>query len=265
MIANRAAFAFSVILVGLILSIPLIGQQTVSVSAPRDIEAITILNQAMSASGGLAALGNINDVTSTGTITFFWAGEQLSGTAVLKRRGFREFRIDTTLPDGTRSWIVNNGVGTYVDVDGTVRLDTRATAFGMGFPYMSVLAGLADKSVGISYIGLEARVGASVHHIRIGGGQKDPNALLNGYFNSAKDLYIDSTSLHLLSVVDQVHLRDNLAIQVPREVQFSNYQVVTGILIASTVNESIYGQPTLTLQLNQTTFNTGLTDTDFQN
>jgi hypothetical protein len=243
---------------------PLIGQQTATQSASRDAQAITILGRVLNSSGGLAALGTITDSTSSGTITFFWAGEQISGTATLKSRGLKEFRMDFTLPDGTRKWIVNNGGGTYADVDGTVRFDHEASAFGLGFPYAGVLAAVADASVGISYQGLETREGVAVHHIRLGAVQTDPNVLSSGSFASAKELYVDANSLQVFSVADEAHLRDNLAVKVRREVVFGNYQTINGILIPSSISETIYGQPTMTIQLSQTSFNSGLGDSDFQ-
>jgi hypothetical protein len=260
----RSVLRPSSILAGLILTIPLAGQQTSTASAPRDAQAITILGQALNSAGGLAALTAINDSTSSGTITFFWAGEQVNGTAVLKRRGIGEFRLDIALPDGARTWIVNNGVGTFTNVDGTVRLDPEASAFGLGFPYAGVLAALADTSVAISYIGLETRAGVSVHHIRLGAVQSDSTALPSGNFGIAKELYIDASTFQIFSVVDQAHLQDNLAVKVPREVRSSNFQTINGIVVASTFSETIYGQPTMTIQLSQISFNSGLTDTDFQ-
>src|ERR1700722_2251304 len=81
-------------------------QQTPSAppTVQRDPQAITILTQALNAAGGTSAVVGVPHYTATANVTYYWAGEQVEGTAVLKGRGTGQFRVDATLPDGMRCW-----------------------------------------------------------------------------------------------------------------------------------------------------------------
>ena len=93
------------------------GQTTVS----RDPQAVSLLTQSVNAAFGSTGLSTYRDFTATGTITYFWAGDQVLGSATVKGRGPAEFRIDASLPMGTRSYAVNYGVGALKDTDGTLK------------------------------------------------------------------------------------------------------------------------------------------------
>ncbi len=52
-----------------------------------DPRAVAILQQSLIALGGARGLAAIPDFTASGTITYFLAGEQVHGTAVVRARG----------------------------------------------------------------------------------------------------------------------------------------------------------------------------------
>lgn len=52
--------------------------------------------------------------------------------------------------------------------------------------------------------------------------------------------------------------------QFQHELQFADYQNINGILTPLSITELISGQKTLSIQLSQMKFNTGLTSADFQ-
>src|SRR5713226_10363550 len=110
-----------------------------SVSAPqRDPQALTILNQVLGASGGATTLSTVQDATGTGTVTYYWAGLQVQGTATARSRGVGQFRIDAVLPQGVRSWAVSNGSGSLKETDGTLQPIPYYNALNLGsltFPY----------------------------------------------------------------------------------------------------------------------------------
>lgn len=243
-------------------------QQPTTTTPQRDPQAIAILTQSLNTAGGLQSLIAIQDVQASGTINFFWAGQNVQGTATAKSRGIGEFRLDATLPDGTRSWKAINGNGSFVDVDGTMRLISAPSSVEMGgmtFPYVTVVAAIQDSSATISYVGLETRDGVAVHHIRLGLNiTPGLNMVLTNNPLLMKEVFVDPNSFHIVAVQGKAYLTDNLNITVPHSIHFSDYRVVNGILVPFSIQESISGQPTLSIEFSQMTINPHLTDEDFR-
>src|SRR5690349_8098914 len=70
----------------------------------RDPQAIDVLSQSLRAAGGASQTGTVHDFTATGTITHFWAGQEVKGSTTLRQRGVDHIRMDSDLPSGQRSW-----------------------------------------------------------------------------------------------------------------------------------------------------------------
>src|SRR6266571_2780701 len=113
----------------LILSFPNVGAAQQATTPPstsanqspqRDPQALSILNQVLAASGGAQALSAIQDFTASGNITYFWAGDQVQGTVKVKGRSTTDFRVDASLPEGTRSWVAISGKGSLRNLDGSL-------------------------------------------------------------------------------------------------------------------------------------------------
>jgi hypothetical protein len=237
------------------------GQQA-SLPAPhRDPQAVLILTQALSVAGGIEALSAIQDFTGTGTITYYWAGQEVSGAVTVRGRGTGQFRLDASLPSGERSWAVNNGTGVLKEANGTVNSIQGYNAVNLGsltFPFACLVAALKDSSLSISYIGLETRSGAQVNHVRIE--KMDPDNIPSSL--ATKDFFIDS-QYQILASLDQIQPKDASTIELPHEVQFSDYRLVSGLLVPFSITDIIFGQHTSTIQLSQIVFKSGLTDSDF--
>jgi hypothetical protein len=80
---------------------------------------------------------------------------------------------------------------------------------------------------------------------------------------STRDFYIDVISLQIFSVVDMVHADGNSLDGYEHELRFSDYRAVAGISIPFSVVETVGGQETWALQIQQINFNVGLQDADF--
>ena len=50
----------------------------------KDPQAITLLNSCLLASGGLVAISTISDFSASGSITYYWASQNVQGTVTLK-------------------------------------------------------------------------------------------------------------------------------------------------------------------------------------
>jgi hypothetical protein len=124
------------------------------------------------------------------------------------------------------------------------------------------MAAIQDSSTSIIYGGLVNHNGASAYDVRI---QKvypidqDPQGIRGT--REARDFYIDANSLVVISIADQIFVTDQ---GIPHEVLYSNYQSQNGVNIPLTVAETVRDVTGVTMQLSQATFNSGLTDADFQ-
>jgi hypothetical protein len=242
-------------------------QQTASPSVQRDAQALAVLAQVMNAAGGVAALSAIHDFTGSGTIVYNWANQDVHGAVVVRGRGTTQFRLDASLPDGVRTWIVNDQSGSIRETNGHTHEIPFHNAMNFGslsFPYAALVAVLNDPSATIRYLGSATNNGRSVHQIRVQPISLDiePSGLLHKL--STKDYFIDANTFQILSTLDMVHPDRDFYDEYPHEVTFSDYRRVNGIPVPFSVEERVAGQHAWTMQLSSVNLNPGLSDQDFQ-
>lgn len=257
-------FAFS----ALVLIAPIQAQQSPPSTTPtRDPQALTILTQCLQAAGGTQAIAAIQDFTATGRITYNWANQPVQGSVTVRGRGTGQFRLDANLADGNLSWAVNNGIGLYKKLDGSTThiFFPNAVNFGsLTFPYAYIAASLADPSTNISYIGIDTKNGKKTYDIRLQqtfSSERDPNGVLSKL--TQRDFFIDTGTFQIVRTADMVHPEKVATIDIPHEMDFSDYRSVNGVMVPFSIGEMTVGQHTYTIQLDQVHFNTGLQDSDF--
>src|SRR5688572_14933629 len=70
----------------------------------KDAQALLLIEETLAASGWVDGVTQFQDFEATGSITYYWAGEEVTGSVVIKGKGTEEFRLDAALPDGQRSF-----------------------------------------------------------------------------------------------------------------------------------------------------------------
>jgi hypothetical protein len=233
----------------------------------RDPSAIALLSQAVSASGGSANLGAIQDFSASGTITLFWGHKPPQGQLTVKSRGLMQFRLDSDLPQGKWAWIANNGTGQVV-LPATQPVPIFAhnclNSGSLTWPILKVTAALRDQSTTIIDMGLVQFGNVKVRQIRTQQNlQFDPTGLLSKVTRT--ELFFDPGTLTLIALQDVKH-PDRNAVNDPviHIVTYGDYRSVSGLMVPFSVIETIAGQGTWKIQLSSILFNTGLTDADFQ-
>lgn len=244
-------------------------QQSSTSSPPkRDQQAISILSQCLRAAGGVQAVGAIQDFTASGSITYNWAGESVNGSVTLKGRGKGQFRLDADLPNGRLSWAVNNGDGFYKELDETTRhiFYPNAVNFGsLTLPYVDIAVSLNDQSASLSYVGVNTQDNRKTYDIGIQQvlpSDRDPTGILGKL--TRRDFFIDMQTFQIVRVSDMVHPEKITTIDIPHEIEFSDYRPVNGVVLPFSISEKTDGQHTYTIQVSQMSFNSGLQDADFQ-
>lgn len=238
-------------------------QSSPSPTAVRDPQALTTLQQCLAAAGGTQAISAIQDFTGNGSITYFWAGEQIAGSATVRGLGTSYFRLDANLPQGTNSWFVNGLSGTIKNPDGTTVPILYANAVNrssLSVPSLTLLSALNDLSVSISTVGtttVNGVQGVIIQLQKTFAAADDPtgdHAKLN-----LRKYVIDPQTFSILEAQDTLWSDDGRMLPTNREILFSNFKVVNGINVPLSIIEKLGDQQTWSLQLDTVTFNSGLT------
>jgi hypothetical protein len=263
-------------LIGLIsFSLRVQAQSSTTPSAQKDPQAITILSQAMATLGGAVAISAIKDYSGTGTMVFHQSPtEQVNGTVTVSGLGIGEFRMDSNLSTGTRSYSISqDGRTNRKREDGTVShfppvgpipssdafpYVTPIFPSGTGFPNEEAFAAVNSPELNVSYKGLVQLDGRSVHDIQVQRGltgNPNPNNPMSQY--NTMDFFIDASTLQIAMTQDTVPKG------IVHQIRYSDYRPVRGISVPFSISEQMAGQHTWDIQLNQIVFNNGLQDSDF--
>jgi hypothetical protein len=235
-------------------------QETTSPAA-QDSHAVTIASQAVTAAGSMSAINAIEDYTATGEITYHLAHD-VQGAVTVRGSGLDQIRIDANLPAGMRSQIISRGEITLRSEDGAIGQDGTQAPMAptrLILPHLLLAPILHSSGYRISDQGLIAIDGHSSHDIQVQlvlPGRADEDELLREHHTV--DFFIDASTYQVVMMQDFVS-RHNI-----RQIRYSDYRLVNGVLVPFSIGESIRAQSTWLIHLDKITFNSGLTDSDFQ-
>jgi hypothetical protein len=221
-----------------------------------------------------AALGSqtITDVTLSGTVQYIAGSYDESGTAVLKTVATGASSVSLTLPSGQRSEIQNCSgtppVGVWSGPDGV----SHAIAYhnllicpAWFFPAFTIAHGLSSSSYAATYVGPETHNGQAVQHVSFS--QASLLAAAPGAPSSAHltqvDLFLDSTTLLPAAIDFKIHPDNNVLVDIPIEVRFSDYRAVNGAQVPFHIQKYLNNSLTIDFQPTSVTFNSGLTASSF--
>lgn len=230
-------------------------------------EGIAILTQTAATAGWVSGSTSVQDFSASGQITYYWAHEEVQGSARVLGRGHEEFRLDSELPDASRSVAVRYGRGSLKVNNQLKKVPYQNSAnFGvLTLPFPGIVAALEDLNATIEYRGLVDVQGVRLHHVLVRR-NVDPQRDRDGRLSKLRttEYFIEPLTLTLVRTRDVVRADDNVFEEYVREIQFGDYRTVAGFKVPFTVVEEFAGQRTWKLELTSVAFNTGLTDSDFQ-
>ena len=246
-------------------------QTTAPTSAPatKDPQAVTILVAALTASGGLTAVNSIQDFTGTGNITYYWAGEQVQGSVTVQGMGINNFRIDSNLSTGTRTWALSGYGGVLITPDGQRHgsaFYNLMTAGSMTLPQIRVAAALSDTTTAISYVGLVTVDGQQLNQIHFSPSISVPvpPSTISSISNLGSfDVYLDPATSLIVKLTETARSESDIRVTYQHEVQFANYQPVGAVTAPLTITEKVASQKSWSMVLNGMTFNGGLSTGTF--
>jgi hypothetical protein len=229
-----------------------------------DPQAVGLATQAMTAlTNGVL----VNDVTLSGAVTWAVGSETETGRATFLALGTTESRMDLMLPSGTRSEIRGNSngfpQGKWISPSGASGLyadHNCLTDPAWFFPSLGSLA--AGPNIVLSFIGQESRNGQQVMHVRSNVYQ-DPQSVVDARL-STMDFYLDATTLLPTAAVFNVHPDDNPASDILVEIDFFNYQTVSGVTVPIHIQKYVQGALSVDFTVSTAKFNTGLSISNFE-
>jgi hypothetical protein len=259
------------LLLGLIplLSAPAVAHAPADAAIVRDPRAISILRQCLKAEGGETALTKIQDFRATGSITYFWGGKEVKGTATMQGRGTEEFSVQATLDEGTRSMVIGKAAGTVSESKSqptAIPYHNTVNLGALSFPVLSLARALNDSSTSITLVGTASVGQRTAYQIRT---QRSFNSVGSAgsttmSYVSIKDYFLDTTSFLPLATRWMAHPPKDYRQEFPQEILFGDFRAVEGMIVPFSVSETLAGQKTWEFQAESFNVNVGLTESDFE-
>jgi hypothetical protein len=226
-------------------------------SAPKDPQAVAVLNQALTVGGGLSAIATIDDYTATGSVTYYLPDEG-SGPVTVRESGLAQLRMDAQLPGGTRSEAM---------YDGEIRISERGVTstswdpppFYPGrivVPTAFMAAASRGPQFSLTYNGTAVIDGQVAFDIEVQLVVPAPETIRYRE-GLVMHLFVDMNTLQVVMMQD-VDRRNQI-----RQVRYSDYRTVNGAQVPFAISEQIASHQTWAMKLSQINFNTGLQDSDF--
>jgi hypothetical protein len=233
----------------------------------RDAQSIAILNRVISTVGGGQALAAIHDITEKGEITFH-SDNGIKGPVTIQMLNGCCFRLDAELPDGKTSWLVKEGLGSEQENNENMSMShlRAASLENLSYPVGYAIFAIQDRTVSVSFVGVENREGRSTYRIRVGA-QLGSDARMTLRRPLARDLLIDALTFDVVGTEDLEYLscqRFGTRGSVHHEVDFEDFRVIHGTRLPFRIAAKVGGQETLDIRLGEVTFNSNLQLSVFQ-
>lgn len=240
--------------------------QQISPVASSSTQATTLLGQSLAALTGQAAL---TDVTLSGTARRIAGSDDDTGTAVFKALASGAARTEVSLSSGQRTEVSDLSTATAGGTwSGPDRI-SHPMAFhnllsepAWFFPAFAIARRLSVAGYVATYLGHETRNGQSVEHISVSQSLPLPNPLPGGIsfeHLTQLDFFLDSTTLLPTAISFNIHPDNNALLDLPVEVQFSDYRAVNGAQVPFHVQKFLNNTLLLDFQVQTVTLNSGLT------
>jgi len=230
-----------------------------------DPQALSYAAQSIAAMTGGSS---ISDVTLTGSVS--WNAGADSGTATLQALGTGESRMDLVLTSGTRSEIrdaqTGAAIGQWINPDtssgqfASQNCQTDAVWFFLPLGSLAV-----SQNVVLLNIGQTTWNGTAVQHIQSYIFQSNWPAGVTPTAQqlSTMDFYLDASTLLPVAVTFNAHPDSDASTNLSFEVDFTNYQAVSGVQVPMHIQRFQQGSLMVDLTLSGASFNSGLSLSNF--
>jgi hypothetical protein len=216
---------------------------------------------------------SVNDITLTGSATHFDGTATDSGSATLKIKGADQSRIDLAMSNPRSEIRTLQGAAPKGSWNKGGQPPQPQALHNMLTPAcwaspLALIASLRRPGTTVVYVAQEQRAGVAVDHLRISfvpSGMTlrgaDTAALVQRL--STYDLYVDAASHLPVAIKFFIHPDKDLKVDIPGEIQFSNYTKVNGVFVPFHIQRLFQKTVNLDFTVSSVAVNTGLADSDF--
>lgn len=211
------------------------------------VQATKLASASLQAAVGATVL---TDATLQGTVNYTAGSDEESGSFTLEVKGNQESKLALFLSGGGTTETRQAQAGEWVDAEGVQHAMAPHNCLvdaSTLFPTFSVWGVLNDPQVTATHLARTLRDGVTVDHLQlthIFPGQS-PGMTAEIQALSRVDIYLDAATHLPIAIEFNIHPDKDLNINIPVEIQFSGYQKLRGITVATRVQKFI--QRTLTL------------------
>lgn len=264
--------ARAVLLVSLLVlvsSVSMAQQTAVSTPAPRDAQAVSVLQRSLAA---LAGTTSLTDVTLNANANYVAGSDEETGSATLKATAIGRGRVDLSLSGGQRSEVMDASqaapTGSWCGPDGAWHATVAHNLYSdptWFFPIFLIRRAVTGTDYAISPMDAETQNGVAVEHIAIyqsSGFAAQQATKIQGL--GEIDLYLNVSTLLPVRLVFNTHADTNVLVNIPVAIEYSNYQLVQGVSIPYHIQKYINNGLALDLTVSSAQMNSGLSATEFQ-
>jgi hypothetical protein len=238
------------------------GQQTAS------SQALLYLQQSLAKLEGNTS---ISDVTLNGSVRRVAGSDDESGTATLKALLSGAARADLSLSSGTVSEIYDSSstgpAGAWSGPDGRshpIPFHNLLAEPAWFFPTFAISRRLAGGYL-VTDIGPETRKGQQVEHISVSqpAPAKYPTGPPTFQHLTQIDFFLDTQTLLPMSISFNIHADNNALLDIPVEIDFSDYHSVSGAQIPFHIQKFLNNSLLLDFEVQNAAINSGLSESVF--
>jgi len=251
-------------------SLGLISAQAVTKSQ-RDPQALALAQQGLQA---LVGTMNLSDATLQGTANFTAGSDEESGSFTLEFKGDLESKSVLNLGGGQREEIRNaqsgSPQGVWVGIDGQrhpLAQHNLLVPAAPLFPALVLAEALNDPSIQLAYVGQEMKGDVVVQHVQLW--QTIPTGLASDAaiklfeHMTTVDVYLAAANSLPVALDFNTHPDNNEKLDIPVEIQYSDYQKTNGLLLPARVQKFFNGSLQLDLSIVGVAVNSGISDSEF--
>lgn len=233
--------------------------------APRDANAVTLATKALQALAGGTA---VSDITLQASASYTAGSDLENGSATMVALGNQQSLVTLNLTQGRRQEIRNGIGGVTVGVDGTAHTVLAHNNFvdaGWFYPGLTLAALATDRTLAVSYVGLETLGGQPAYHLRFYRALAPNNPTTAALIQhlSTMDLFLSTTTYLPMVFRFNRHSDKNTFADIPIEIRYGAYQPFNGVEAPGHIQKYVQNVLNLDLTVANAAVNSGVPASTF--
>jgi hypothetical protein len=261
------ALSFALIFPNPLLSVPHLHRTPQQAAATSPTATLTLQNSLATLVGNVT----VTDVTLTGSVHYIAGSDDETGSATLKALSSGDARSDLSLSSGTHSEIysfsASGPAGAWSGPDGVSHpiVYHNLLAEPAWFSPTFAIARRLSSGYTITDLGPTTHNGQQVEHMSVSQNSPTTSLAAGPLFQhlTQVDFFLDSVTSLPAAVTFAIHPDNDALLDIPVEIDFSDYRSVSGAKVPFHVQKSLNDSLLLDIQIQNVSVNSGLSASAF--